>query len=301
MVTIPQPFQMMLREEERKLRRVKTRSEVELENERLRKELDEMKECARKFRATPAPASTHRPLREVINTQHGQRQPAKEQGRHGHGHPRERQSPGRRLQDRSPPRRRLQDRSPPGRRHQNRTPPGCHLQERSPPGRRLQDKKSLRHRLHGKHVPPLPQAPFSFIERERKKKEKKLQEELNRPTLGEERRVFKARPVPWSLYRPTSHDYLLYGAVGLHTRAQEQEQDPPALPCCLQEEEEESEGGELSPFPPGWAEKRRSSDKERRRSGERDRDWSYIHPLHRASVGRSHEAPAACKSDYISV
>ncbi|XP_014835729.1 PREDICTED: protein FAM161B-like [Poecilia mexicana] len=66
-VTIPKPFQMMLREEERKRHRVRTRSEVELENTLLRRELEELRECQKKFRASPAPAHIHLPLYEIIN------------------------------------------------------------------------------------------------------------------------------------------------------------------------------------------------------------------------------------------
>lgn len=66
-VTVPKPFQMMLREEERKRHRVRTRSEVELENTLLRRELEELRECQKKFRASPAPAHIHLPLYEVIN------------------------------------------------------------------------------------------------------------------------------------------------------------------------------------------------------------------------------------------
>ncbi|XP_054885738.1 protein FAM161A-like [Poeciliopsis prolifica] len=65
-VTIPKPFQMMLREEERKRHKVRTRSEVELENTLLRRELEELRECQKKFRASPAPAHIHLPLYEVI-------------------------------------------------------------------------------------------------------------------------------------------------------------------------------------------------------------------------------------------
>ncbi|XP_041922475.1 protein FAM161A-like [Alosa sapidissima] len=54
-VTVPKPFQMMLREADKKRRNVKTRSEVVLENALLRRELEEMRECRRQFRATPAP------------------------------------------------------------------------------------------------------------------------------------------------------------------------------------------------------------------------------------------------------
>ncbi|KAM4729328.1 protein FAM161A [Anableps anableps] len=66
-VTVPKPFQMMLREEERKRHRVRTRSEVELENTLLRRELEELRECQKKFRASPAPAHIHLPLYEIIS------------------------------------------------------------------------------------------------------------------------------------------------------------------------------------------------------------------------------------------
>lgn len=66
-VTVPKPFQMMLREEERKRRKVRTRSEIELENTLLRRQLEYLQECQKKFRATPAPAHTHLPLYEIIS------------------------------------------------------------------------------------------------------------------------------------------------------------------------------------------------------------------------------------------
>lgn len=66
-VTVPKPFQMMLREEERKRHKVRTRSEIELENTLLRRELEELQECQKKFRASPAPAHIHLPLYEIIS------------------------------------------------------------------------------------------------------------------------------------------------------------------------------------------------------------------------------------------
>lgn len=66
-VTVPRPFQMMLREEERKRHRVRTRSEIELENTLLKRELEELRECQKKFRASPAPAHIHLPLYEIIS------------------------------------------------------------------------------------------------------------------------------------------------------------------------------------------------------------------------------------------
>ncbi|XP_077351197.1 protein FAM161A [Festucalex cinctus] len=61
--TVPKPFQMMLRE----VRKVRTRSEVELENALLRRELDELRECQKKFRASPAPAHVRQPLYDIIS------------------------------------------------------------------------------------------------------------------------------------------------------------------------------------------------------------------------------------------
>lgn len=72
-VTVPKPFQMMLREEERKRHKVRTRSEIELENTLLRRELEELQECQKKFRASPAPAHIHLPLYEMISCRSGQR------------------------------------------------------------------------------------------------------------------------------------------------------------------------------------------------------------------------------------
>ncbi|CAB1413507.1 unnamed protein product [Pleuronectes platessa] len=72
-VTVPRPFQMMLREEDRKRQKVRTRSEVDLENTLLRRELEELRECQKQFRASPAPAHTHRPRLEVIGRRLSQR------------------------------------------------------------------------------------------------------------------------------------------------------------------------------------------------------------------------------------
>ncbi len=72
-VTVPKPFQMMLREEERRRHKVRTRSEIELENTLLRRELEELQECQKKFRASPAPAHIHLPLYEIISRRSSQR------------------------------------------------------------------------------------------------------------------------------------------------------------------------------------------------------------------------------------
>ncbi|CAJ1066662.1 protein FAM161A-like [Xyrichtys novacula] len=72
-VTVPKPFQMMLREEEKKRHRVRTRSEVELENTLLRQELEELRECQKQFRASPAPAHIYLPLYDIISRRSSQR------------------------------------------------------------------------------------------------------------------------------------------------------------------------------------------------------------------------------------
>uniref|UniRef100_A0A674MTH0 Protein FAM161A n=2 Tax=Takifugu rubripes TaxID=31033 RepID=A0A674MTH0_TAKRU len=131
-VTVPKPFQMMLREEERKRHKVRTRSEIELENTLLRRELEELQECQKKFRASPAPAHIHLPLYEVIS-------------------------------------------------------------------QRFSQARSVRNTSRRNQGSPTAQ-PFTFLERERRKKEAKIEEELGRLGPKEERQVFKARPVPRSLY-----------------------------------------------------------------------------------------------------
>ncbi|XP_051502387.1 protein FAM161A-like isoform X2 [Myxocyprinus asiaticus] len=266
-VTIPKPFRMMLREEDRKRRNVKTRSEMELENERLRKELDELKECGRKFRAKPAPASTHMLLYDIIEKRPNKFQHQKNQiSPNNLGH------------------------------HENHHQQGTQ-----------------------RRAPPIPQQPFSFIERERKKREKKLADELNNLTSIEERRVFKARPVPKSLYRPSSPSYQLYGAVGLHTREHETHRHSVLTPSILEDTLQESDDAEHEyddefPRPQNtdkslcnsslrkWKNKgalQMEVEMERKRN--RDRDWSYIHPLRRTSLCHSQELLNTCKSDYISV
>lgn len=133
-VTVPKPFQMMLREEERKRHKVRTRSEIELENTLLRRELEELQECQKKFRASPAPAHIHLPLYDVISQRCGQARTISSTSRRNQG------------------------------------------------------------------SPTASAQPFTFLERERRKKEAKIVAELGRPGAKEERQVFKARPIPRSVY-----------------------------------------------------------------------------------------------------
>ncbi|KAM4771461.1 protein FAM161A [Rhinophrynus dorsalis] len=61
-ITIPEPFQMTIRESKKREMNVKLKSEIELENILLKKKLEEEAECQKKFRAKPVPASVYLPL-----------------------------------------------------------------------------------------------------------------------------------------------------------------------------------------------------------------------------------------------
>lgn len=139
-VTVPKPFQMMLREEERKRHKVRTRSEIELENTLLRRELEELQECQKKFRASPAPAHTHMPLYEMISRRSTQR----------------------------------------------------------PSNSR--SKSSNRDTKRNQASDTASQQPFHFLEREKRKREAKIVAELGKLGPKEQRQVFKARPMPRSVY-----------------------------------------------------------------------------------------------------
>lgn len=162
-VTVPKPFQMMLREEERKRHKVRTRSEVELENALLRRELEELLECQKKFRASPAPAHTHLALYDVISQRSSRR---------------------------------------------NQGSPAASAQ------------------------------PFTFLERERRKREVKILAELGRPGAKEERRVFKARPIPRSVdaakhrTKPTSRQPKFLNICTLERGTTEGHSDDPEQDSC---------------------------------------------------------------------
>ncbi|NXY33178.1 F161A protein, partial [Pomatorhinus ruficollis] len=61
-ITVPKPFQMTIREAQRKEQNVKSKSQIELENHLLKKQLEEEAECQKKFRANPVPAAVFLPL-----------------------------------------------------------------------------------------------------------------------------------------------------------------------------------------------------------------------------------------------
>ncbi|AWP05045.1 putative protein FAM161A [Scophthalmus maximus] len=155
-VTVPRPFHMTLCEAERRKRCVKTRSEVEQENAELRRQLEELTECQRKFRASPVPAHVHLPLYEE-------------------------------------------------------------LQERNDGRRRNKGEREERQ-------PRTVQKPFSFLERERLKKEQK---QLHEPRASDQVKVkpFKAKPVPKAVYAAASGELMkeeqLYRSIKIQMRAEE--------------------------------------------------------------------------------
>uniref|UniRef100_A0A8C5SZE3 Protein FAM161A n=1 Tax=Malurus cyaneus samueli TaxID=2593467 RepID=A0A8C5SZE3_9PASS len=61
-VTVPKPFQMTIREAQKKEQNIKSKSQIELENHLLKKQLEEEAECQKKFRANPVPAAVFLPL-----------------------------------------------------------------------------------------------------------------------------------------------------------------------------------------------------------------------------------------------
>lgn len=148
-MTVPKPFQMTLRENERRRRGLKTRVEVEVENRELRRQLEELTECQKKFRASPVPARVY-------------------------------------------------------------LPQYAELQEQQ---RRMRLQENLR------TVPK----PFSFLERERLKKEQK--EQVCSPPDQQKFTPFKAKPVPKSVYAVATAEQLkeeqLYRSIKIHMRAEE--------------------------------------------------------------------------------
>ncbi|XP_041959533.1 protein FAM161B isoform X1 [Alosa sapidissima] len=161
--TVPQPFNMTLREAERKRRGVKTRAEVERENAELRRQLEDLTECQRQFRASPMPAHVRLPLYEELQ----------------------------RRRDRSAA---AED--------------GTAKTSRSPPASR----------------------PFSFLERERLKREQR-EEELRRIAQEEAldargRPAFRAKPVPRAVREVAAanerlKEEQLYRAIKMQMRARD--------------------------------------------------------------------------------
>ncbi|NXK88890.1 F161A protein, partial [Formicarius rufipectus] len=81
-VTVPKPFQMTIREAQKKEQNVKSKSQIELENHLLKKQLEEEAECQKKFRANPVPAAVFLPLyHDIVQRNEERRRAGRERSR----------------------------------------------------------------------------------------------------------------------------------------------------------------------------------------------------------------------------
>ncbi|KAF1551283.1 hypothetical protein FQV10_0008258, partial [Eudyptes schlegeli] len=81
-VTVPKPFQMTIREARKKEQNVKSKSQIEIENNLLKKQLEEEAECQKKFRANPVPAAVFLPLyHEIVRRSEERRRSVKERSK----------------------------------------------------------------------------------------------------------------------------------------------------------------------------------------------------------------------------
>lgn len=81
-VTVPKPFQMTIREARKKEQNLKSKSQIELENNLLKKQLEEEAECQKKFRANPVPAAIFLPLyHEIVQRNEERRRSVKERSK----------------------------------------------------------------------------------------------------------------------------------------------------------------------------------------------------------------------------
>ncbi|NXN24493.1 F161A protein, partial [Nycticryphes semicollaris] len=81
-VTVPKPFQMTIREARKKEQNLKSKAQIELENNLLKKQLEEEAECQKKFRANPVPAAVFLPLyREIVQRNEERRRSVRERSR----------------------------------------------------------------------------------------------------------------------------------------------------------------------------------------------------------------------------
>ncbi|KAM7027850.1 protein FAM161A [Passerculus sandwichensis] len=81
-VTVPKPFQMTIREAQKKEQNIKSKSQIELENHLLKKQLEEEAECQKKFRANPVPAAVFLPLyQDIVRRSEERRRSVRERSR----------------------------------------------------------------------------------------------------------------------------------------------------------------------------------------------------------------------------
>ncbi|KAM4041748.1 protein FAM161A isoform 2-T2 [Anomaloglossus baeobatrachus] len=156
-VTIPQPFDMTIRESKKKEMNVKSKSEIEMENNLLKKRLEEEAECQKKFRANPVPASVYLPLYHEIVERNEERR--------------------------------------------------NFVKERS------------------KEILQASQKPFLFTEREELKKQEKKMQLNDLQDSVHTVKLFKAKPVPKSVYGTSANERLkeeeLYRQIRIKMRSQE--------------------------------------------------------------------------------
>ncbi|XP_040467477.1 protein FAM161A isoform X2 [Falco naumanni] len=81
-VTVPRPFQMTIREARKKEQNIKSKSQIEIEKNLLKKQLEEEAECQKKFRANPVPAAVFLPLyHEIVQQNEERRRSMKERSK----------------------------------------------------------------------------------------------------------------------------------------------------------------------------------------------------------------------------
>ncbi|NXX50828.1 F161A protein, partial [Tricholaema leucomelas] len=81
-ITVPQPFKMTIREAKKKEQNIKSKSQIEMENNLLKKQLEEQAECQKKFRANPVPAAVFLPLyHEIVQRNEERRRSVKERSK----------------------------------------------------------------------------------------------------------------------------------------------------------------------------------------------------------------------------
>ncbi|XP_064002164.1 protein FAM161A isoform X2 [Pogoniulus pusillus] len=81
-ITVPKPFQMTIREAKKKEQNIKSKSQIEMENNLLKKQLEEQAECQKKFRANPVPAAVFLPLyHEIVQRNEERRRSVKERSK----------------------------------------------------------------------------------------------------------------------------------------------------------------------------------------------------------------------------
>ena len=154
-VTVPQPFAMTRREVKRRQSGAKTRSEVELENTEMRRQLEELGECQKTFRASPVPAHVRLALYEE-----------------------------------------------------------------------LQEQPKRRNHAEREQNPRIAPKPFSFLERERRRKEQREQQlHLLQTSSQQEVKPFRAQPVPRAVYAAATGEHAkeeqLYRSIKMQMRAKE--------------------------------------------------------------------------------